>query len=333
MFSVPQGLDYTLYSPSGVLVYSAQTSDASRTLRGDVYAVTTDVLTHNELEGLGEGIYDLYIEIDLPNGDTFHFHEKVGKDPETEVPTDWFTRSDELEVELPTGLRTGGTFDGKYELFEGNTSVGSGNHNANLLTLDLEEVDVSLDPFTLLLESGTSFETYRIWKLNPSILLAVADVRSQIDRLHRNLKIDSLEHEDTDYLLWLRVGKDRFNGIPLTTDLSMTAAEGPIRSMWLDCVMLTALRVRYLEEGLTNYEYSGAAVNLTVDVTQYLESLASLMESRIQEDGARLKTDLHKRELTTGPGNWSVGGETLGVIGQTASPVSSYGGWGGSYRI
>lgn len=264
------------------------------------------------------GEYDLEFVFDDIN---FVANEKISIEEAVEELLDEYTIDGELEVELD--LDDVGD-NPTYTVYQGNTKVVDDRPDASdCLVLDVSHIDPTLDPLQVIVEGTEGYFHFRVFRINPSILLVLNDLRKYIDRLNMNLRIDSLKFTNGDYLFWLQHGRDRFNSIPMATNFTMTEAEGPIRDLWLVCSQVEALRTRYLEEGLTTYSYGGASVTLDVDVTTFLESQASTLETRITDEGQRLKTSLHTRGVRGGSGKWSTKNFVTGAAGRTIGIAST----------
>jgi hypothetical protein len=189
----------------------------------------------------------------------------------------------------------------------------------NILTFN---ANPSIRPLMIYLESDKGFETRNLYYITPSILSCVNELRTFFDRLNLEARITKYL-SDIDYLDFLKSGEDRFNLIPQHTAFSLTNAKGSIRELWLMCSKLHGLRVRYLEEGFTSFNYSGSSVTLDVDVTQYLDSTASALESRIESEGVPLKKSLAAMGILSGDGSVSRSTRVPGAMGTTMSPVTS----------
>ena len=328
-YAAPNGYSYELFDPDFLVVHIGQTFDTAAASTPTGWRVSTSLLTQAVIDALEPGSeYTAQITVPLDESRTFMSNHPVEVEPDVQPLEDVCSIRDSVTVHPPTELAENGTFFGTYQLFEGNRLLSERDFSADgadALNIDLSDVSESLDPSTLLLEHGNDYADLRVFRVNPSILSALRDLRDFTDRLNREIRMDSLEFSDGDYLNWMRHGRDRFNSIPIPTDIDMTEAEGPIRSMWLACSQLDALRTRYLEEGLTQYDYSGAGSTLTVDVTQFLESQAANLETRINDEGLRLKNDMHNRALVHGPGKWHAGRAVTGATGLSWSPVTGRG--------
>jgi len=310
----PTSAPYVVYK-NGDIVSNGTTDSLSGRRVNKIHELTLSFdLDDNDLS---EGRV-FYVEITLFNIKT----QLTIQVEDEEQFDDYFTLDDSIVIPVPEELDavTG------YKIYRDNEMLADESHSGGSdVTVDLSNIQPSLDPLLLMFNSATSFVDFRVFKITPSILKAQKDLRSYIDRLNRRVRIDNLKFNDTDYLLWMQAGKDRFNSIPLATDFDMTDATGPIRDLWLVCSQYHALKVKYLEEGLESFDYSGSAITLSVDITQYLDSISSSLESRIQEDGQRLKANIHRRGLISGPGNWSLGRNVVGASGRSLSPLT-YGG-------
>lgn len=275
-----------------------------------------------EVEGLPDGQYKVVFLASLSKGQYSASDDLYVETPHLEI-TDKYSIYN--IVTIPNSYAC------KWSLFDKNNKISSGETNEadKTFSIDLSTVNMRLDPYLLVTEDQLgNYTDQRIFYICPSILGAIKDLRTYIDRLNLKLRLDSLYFSDSDYLFWLMSGRDRFNGLPLYTNFSMTGATGPIRDMWLLCSQISALRVKYLEEGLTSYQYSGAAVSLDIDITPYIEQYVSALESRLAEEGQRLKTQLHNKGQIEGSGEWTMANSNIGTFGMTLGPVCGKGVFG-----
>jgi hypothetical protein len=227
--------------------------------------------------------------------------------------TDYLTLTTSISINLPEGFISAQLFDeNELKVEFDNTFNGQ---------IDLTDFTVKLEPYTLILYTDKGFITERIYYINASILQAISDLSNYINRLNSTMRLNGLQFDDIDYLSCLNAGKNRFNLIGLSTNFTMTNATGAIKEYWLLCAQIHALRVRYLEEGLTSFNYEGAAVKLDVDVTQYIETTVQALESRLDTEGINLKKELHKRNLKSGDGRYTFNRLPIGAYGTTLSPV------------
>lgn len=308
----PTSVPYIVYK-NGDVVDSGSTVSLSGRRVNKIHEVTLSFDLDDS--NLSDGRL-FYVEVTLYNVKTqvtIHVEDD-------EQFADYFTLDDSITIPVPDELDnvTG------YKIYRDNELIfeESVQESDTSVTVNLSNIYASIDPLLLLFNSDNSFVDFRVFKITPSVLKAQKDLRSYIDRLNRKMRIDNLKFNDVDYLLWMQAGKDRFNSIPLATDFDMTEATGPIRDMWLVCSQYHALKVKYLEEGLESFDYSGSSVTLSVDITQYLDSIASSLETRITDEGQRLKANIHRRGLISGPGNWGLRRHVVGASGRSISPLT-----------
>lgn len=180
-----------------------------------------------------------------------------------------------------------------------------------------------------------------LYYINPSILMAIKDVQTTIQRA----VLSATNTPDTVFeppviLDFLRLGRDTFNAMYQPTMFTMSNATGPVRSFWLAYANIAALRSQYLVEGLRNFDFSGAQINLTVEHSQYFEQAASQIEQSVQEPMRQFKTILSKRGATSGDGNVNPLGLRAGAVGAVGIALSPVGArwqgnnqtWGGLFR-
>ena len=293
----------------------------------------SDTVTSTRAVGSGPVRVEVVYDLELPDtpgeyslafvvGSMYSYTEIIEVEAGYESFSDHFSIGASLAVPVDAAL---GSNPG-WTLYKGNTELGGGTATGVSVSLNLDtlKLAVSLDPAILVMaNSSGDYTDHRVWRINPTILLAMNDLRTYLDRLNVEKRIDNLRFTDADYLLMLLHGRDRFNSIPTPTNFSMINASGVIRNLWLDAARIVALRTRYLEEGLSNYSYSGAGVTLETDVTQYLEQLASTLEQRLQDEGQRVKTYLNSRGAVNGSGQFPTRNRNIGVIGVTLGPLTA----------
>lgn len=190
-----------------------------------------------------------------------------------------------------------------------------------------------LEPYTVLWsQGGAHTEVSRLFVVTPALLDCLKEFNTFMNRLKRECRLEELTFPTTDLLAMLKAGGDKFNATGLYTDFNFTNAQGAIRYWWVVCAQIIALRTRFLEEAEASFDFSGQSVNLTVDITGHLDSLASNLESQLESQLVPLKRQLHKRGILAGDGS-GVGfvARTRGAVGISVSPVS--GRTSGTYGI
>lgn len=222
----------------------------------------------------------------------------------------------------------------KADVYRENTLVSSTQLNTDAngrveLGIPDGTLSPSLIPYTVIftdldVQKG-NFITVQHYSITPVILNAMTELRTYLDRMNTQLRLDSLHFADEDYLTMLKGGMDLYNVLGRSTDINMTAARGPIYGFWMICSQLVALRTKYLEEGLTSFDYQGAGIQLSVEVTQFIEAQSSFLEAQLDKAIDNHKALLHKKGTTTGDGsNWK--GSVQGATGYSNSPLI----WGGN---
>ena len=320
-YDTPDSFEWELYDSNGEMVDGpkAAVDASSRTLNNGRMEFLIRVFLDEA--GLRPGSYTLELS---HNGEFLHASDVEIEEAPEYSSSDYYTLEMDSRVEVEVHPDMGG--DTQWNLFQGNELLASGDGFSAGSTLELDLVQYNattgLTPLLLLLEGSEGYTQHNVWQVTPEILRALGDLRKYMDRLNRDVRLDGLKFEDADYMHWLEMGRDKFNAAVLT-DFTMTAATGPIRSLWLACSQHEALRTRYLEEGLTGFSYNGAAVTLDVDTASVLDSQASNLESQIQDTAQRLKINLAQKGIISGPGTWGLHTRSIGATGRSLSPVSA----------
>ena len=235
-----------------------------------------------------------------------------------------------LQAVLPT------TGSANLEIFCNNTPVYS---QANIVStssshagydfehnLALSTFPAQLAPYTLVWSYGTPLtrEIGRLYVITPSIMGALRDLSTYLNRLNRKARLDELTFTTPDLLTFLSAGADMFNATDHYTTFNFTNAQQAFKQYWLVCSQIIALRTRYLEEGESSFDFSGQAVTLTVDITSYIESQISSLEAWRDANLPGFKRQLHKRGILDGDASsLSYVARTRGVAGLTDNPLSN----------
>lgn len=206
-----------------------------------------------------------------------------------------------------------------------------------------------LEPFTIIWTGrnanrpiDTDRQTGRVFVVNASILQAAADLRVNINKAHT-----TIAHEEdmifTEALLlsYLRHGRDYFNGAGagMLTSFTMVNAQGSIREFWLRASMVAALRAQYLAEGEKAFNFSGQAISLDVDRTQYYQGLADTLQQQLDNELKPFKQNLIKKGITGGDGNLDPNGGiplrpgAIGAVGITITPATGWSKFGARWRM
>jgi len=214
-------------------------------------------------------------------------------------------------------------------------------------TVDTSQFVTSLTPYQVIFKfwnvpSQTFRESAALWVVNASIIQAIEDVKSKINKARQTLYgTPDSQYPATEVLKWLRRGADAFNGAyGVFTGFTMTNAKGAIREFWCLEAEKMALEAQYLMEGEKAFNFSGAATTLDVDRTAFLDSMASRIQSQLDSELKLLKQNLTIKGYTQGDGSGPAGDGNLsiasrgamGAVGISLSPASLYnGGYYGYY--
>ena len=206
---------------------------------------------------------------------------------------------------------------------------------------DTNQVSASLDPFIISWKYknviGPSYrDTGQLFVVNASILRAVKSIESLVAKARTTLIGFADELFTVPVIVaMLGRGRDTFNGAGgLYSTFNMTNADGQIRELWLKYTEVQLLQAQYLLEGEKAYNFSGQAITLDVDRTQYYQSLANDIKQAADADAKTVKQNLLIKGLTGGDGSLTGAGRygSTGPIGISISPVSPFGYSSGHFR-
>jgi hypothetical protein len=180
-------------------------------------------------------------------------------------------------------------------------------------------------------------QTGRLFIVNPTLVQATNDMRILINKAHTSiLSTTDMLFTVPLLLAYLRRGRDMFNiAWGMFTGFTMINASGGIREMWLKFSEIYALRAQFLAEGEKVFNFSGQAISLDVDRTQYYDSLANSIQAELDNQGKEIKQNLIKKGIIGGDGNvdnlqMGVPGHT-GMVGITLSPATNWTRYGGRF--
>lgn len=297
------------------------------------------------------------------NGTTFNSFESLTVTAKTSAPVG---SEDIVELE-GSDASVGIVFYNPYEVVtvdvytHSNELIASGLHSGTAVQLDsgwLYTAEVlaatiplpaQLEPYTLVWAGRNSArpnyvdrQTGRLFIVTPSMLQAVADLRLTLNKSRATIAHEEdLLFTEAILLSYLRSGRDYFNGagLGMLTAFTMTNAQGAIREFWLRSSLVAALRAQYLAEGEKAFNFSGQAISLDVDRTQYYQGLAETFKSELDQELKPFKQNLIKKGIVAGDGNLDpttgVGMRkgALGTVGITFSPANSGYKWNSRWRM
>jgi hypothetical protein len=203
--------------------------------------------------------------------------------------------------------------------------------------IDTSQLCVSLVPYSIIWKYWASNNASVVYQeradlfiVNPPILGAVQDMKAKVNKARTTLygRPDLLYPVPT-CLTWLRRGGDAFNGAyGQFTDFTFTNALGIIREMWLLEAELAAIQSQYLAEGEKSFSYQGAQISLEVDRTAYLDTAASAIQSRLDNELKGIKMNLIIKGNMSGDGSANVTALNSGAIGAVGISITPANMWG-----
>lgn len=211
-------------------------------------------------------------------------------------------------------------------------------------SIDTTPLPATLIPYNVLWKFFNSpnqvfRESAALWIVNPSILQAIEDVKSKVNKARQTLYgTPDSQFPSTEILKWLRRGMDSFNNAyGVFTSFTMTNAMGGVREFWLLCAEKAALEAQYGMEAEKAFNFSGAAISLDVDRTQYLDNMIGKIQGALDAELKALKQNLLIKGIKDGDGSgpngngdFSVASRgAMGSVGITISPASIYNSGGG----
>jgi hypothetical protein len=160
-------------------------------------------------------------------------------------------------------------------------------------------------------------ESGRLWVVNSSLLSAVEDVRAKVNKAQQTLYgMADMQFPVETIMLWLRRARDAFNSTyGVFTSFTMLNAKGAIREYWLMYAEMFAIEAQYLAEGESAFNYQGANISLDVDRTGFLDSAASKIQSRLDNEFKNVKQVMVMRGATSGDGSVDPARLQKGAIG------------------
>ncbi len=270
--------------------------------------------------------YQLKWVLQLSNGKNNYYFESFLVLPPTQVAVLGVEDIVEIWGEIATvGITLPKAYDHvTYIIYKDNDKVGDAVDADNLAdpdaapegyvytgSFDSNLVKARLEPYTIVWSywddaapTRKSQDSGSLFFTTPSIMSAAKDVVSIVNKAYVNLGIiPDAEYSIPGVLTYLRLGMDYFNAIDFITQFNMTKASGAVRSMWIKAACAVALRAQYLAEGEKTFNFSSQAVTLDIDKTSYFESLASVIESELQQFVPKFKQQLTRNGIVGGNGD------------------------------
>lgn len=217
-------------------------------------------------------------------------------------------------------------------------------------SFDTSSLPASLIPYSVIwkfsnFDAQVFRESSALWIVNPSIVRAIEDVKSKINKARQTLfgTMDS-QYTSNEVLKWLRRGMDSFNAAyGVMTNFNMTNAMGGVREFWLMCAEKAALEAQFGLEAEKSFNFSGAAISLDVDRTSQIESMISRIQGHLDQELKPFKQNLIIKGNISGDGSGPNGNgdfsgasrSAMGAVGITITPASIYnsGFWPAGVRL
>jgi hypothetical protein len=206
---------------------------------------------------------------------------------------------------------------------------------------DTTNLQESLESYTIVWRYGFSNQPHQVfresaalWITTPTVMQAIEDVKAKINKARTTLYgTPDLLFPPTTIMTWLRRAADNFNGAyGVFTSFTFTKAKGGIREYWLMYAELLAIESQYLAEGEKAFDFQGAAISLNVDRTGFLDTAASKIQSRLDNEFKPFKQNLVIKGQTGGDGSADpskLAPGAIGAVGITITPASPW----GPYRV
>lgn len=200
------------------------------------------------------------------------------------------------------------------------------------------EYERTLDPYILNWYFDDNQEligTSQSWLINNIVASAMHELKTTVERaLHYPGLLES-SLSNSDYVQFLKMGRDLFNMVERITNFTMMGADGSMRRAWLYCAAYEIAQSRQLEEAIKAFDFSGQSTSLTVDISQAYETLKSDMNEKIETYVKPYKRQLSQKGVLEGDGstNNSMGSRANIALGLTVSGVGNGGQGGGSFQF
>jgi hypothetical protein len=195
--------------------------------------------------------------------------------------------------------------------------------------IDLTGLPASLVPFSVVWTVDGVPDVSGLFAINPSIHMAMKELHGIINKTNTDWQVDWITFVPEQLITYLLMGAGLFNAEHLPTNFNMLNAEQPVRNLWLTWSAIHAFRIQSFTGIQTDFQFSGASLNLDVDRASKFQSAAELLESSIKDTMRNLKTALAKKGISAGDGSYaSIYSATmyqLGRIGVTLNPVGRLG--------
>lgn len=141
------------------------------------------------------------------------------------------------------------------------------------------------------LDGVSGYKEYHfLYVANPKMLAQIREVRLLIDKGRRNHPNPALNYTDLDIAGYLGQGAQYLNSIkPVLTNWSPNTVPNEFSLSLVYAAAYTALTAQYLAEGSAAFDFSGQAVSLSVDRTQFIEATLQRFKDYLDSQVPTLK--------------------------------------------
>lgn len=135
-----------------------------------------------------------------------------------------------------------------------------------------------------------STEIHVLYVVSPKMYMFIDGVRKFVDVANNSDINPNLRYTDTRLAHHVLAGLQRINSEPPTlTNWSVNKVPTSFYNYVTKAAIVDALRSQYLAEGMTAFDFQGQAVQLNVDRTQYLQTMADNLDQELNDKVPRAK--------------------------------------------
>ena len=165
----------------------------------------------------------------------------------------------------------------------------------------------------------TSYEFHGIYVANLQAVAMIQKMRGILDRANLQDIHPFLTFTDLDLMHYLQRGFEYINSLPPSlTGWSPLNVPQQAHDLIINAGAMRALQAQYLAEGMSTFDFQGLGVQLSIDRTQYIQTMVDQIQQDLQDRVPRFKR-LWIRSSSPGVLSISVTPLTNFVVGIDAS--------------
>lgn len=195
--------------------------------------------------------------------------------------------------------------------------------------IDLNILIPSLNPYSLVWSVDGYTDVAGMFVINPSIQMAMKELHGLINKTNTDLQVDWVTFTPEQMMQYLVMGAGLFNAEHMPTNFTMTNAEAPVKQFWLTYAAIYAFRVQSFTGIETDFQFTGASLNVDVDRASKFQQAAETLENSIKESVRNLKVIVYKKGNNGGDGSfasvYNSSMYSIGRIGVSVNPVGRLG--------